>query len=618
MSFRGRLALFFLLIVAIPIAAIGLLVLDVTRDSHSGKADARLSTGLTTALSVYERDVRVAEAAITGIVRNEAMAAALADGDPGAIERTAREVAPEELKWLSVAPPQGEELVVVRSPRPLALQDLRTTGEGGAYRLTASVTGPTEYTDEVSRLTGLDVTLVDSDGAVAGTAAVEGSELPASGESTDVEAQGQTVRAAAGELPEAGGLRVAVLTETEEGGFFDSSPRVAAALAVFLAIALGFILVLFRALQGQIAAMLDAARRIGGGDFSRRVPVVGRDEMAGLATEFNTMSDRLETQIEHLRRQRTELDSMVTRLGEAVASGLDQEALLGIVAEAALGGCSAQYAVVALGDGTVIEREDGATEPARAALRAGQRRATTDGTQVVARRETGHALAAPLERDGRVAGSLAVGREGEAFNLQERDVFVLLLEKAAASIENISEHQRVSEQAATDELTGLPNSRSFREALDREAARAERFKHELSLVILDVDDFKQVNDRFGHLQGDEVLRAIGKILESEPRAIDEPARYGGEEFVVALPETGSEGAIELAERIRVRLEAVRIPSVDGGAPLSVTASFGTATLPGAAGDVRSLFEAADEALYEAKRQGKNRVVTAPVVQPSRQ
>ena len=96
----------------------------------------------------------------------------------------------------------------------------------------------------------------------------------------------------------------------------------------------------FRMLQGQVGTMLEAARRIGSGDFSGRVPVVGRDEMAGLAGEFNQMSDRLEAQIDQLRRQRTELDRSFVRLGEASASGLDQEALLAIVAEAALGGCS--------------------------------------------------------------------------------------------------------------------------------------------------------------------------------------------------------------------------------------------------------------------------------------
>ena len=200
---------------------------------------------------------------------------------------------------------------------------------------------------------------------------------------------------------------------------------------------------------------------------------------------------------------------------------------------------------------------------------------------MIARRGDGQALAAPLEREGYVAGTLAVGREGGEFDSREREVFVILLEKASTSIENITAHERVSEQAVTDELTGLANNRSFRETLDREAARAERFGHDLSLVLLDLDDFKRVNDTHGHLEGDEVLRMVGKILQSEPRAIDEPARYGGEEFVVALPETGSEGAVELAERIRARLAAEVVAASDGREPIRVTASFGTATLPGA-------------------------------------
>jgi diguanylate cyclase (GGDEF)-like protein len=190
-------------------------------------------------------------------------------------------------------------------------------------------------------------------------------------------------------------------------------------------------------------------------------------------------------------------------------------------------------------------------------------------------------------------------------------VFLYLLGQTSASIENISAHEKVSEQAVTDELTGLPNNRAFRETIDREASRAKRFGHELSLIILDVDNFKSVNDTYGHLQGDEVLRLIGQMLLEEARAIDEPARYGGEEFVVALPETGTEGAVELADRIRERLEGEEIPLLDGSGMLKVTASFGTATLPLSAATVRQLFAAADDALYEAKRTGKNRVVTAP-------
>ena len=135
-----------------------------------------------------------------------------------------------------------------------------------------------------------------------------------------------------------------------------------------------------------------------------------------------------------------------------------------------------------------------------------------------------------------------------------------------------------SEQAITDELTGLSNNRRFRELIKKEADRAERFGHELSLIILDIDDFKRINDTYGHLQGDEVLRMIGRVLHLESRGVDEPARYGGEEFAVALPETDIEGALELAERIRVRIEAEPVPRVGGSGTIRVTASAGVASM----------------------------------------
>lgn len=175
-------------------------------------------------------------------------------------------------------------------------------------------------------------------------------------------------------------------------------------------------------------------------------------------------------------------------------------------------------------------------------------------------------------------------------------------------MENLALHEQVSEQAVTDEL--LANSRAFRELIEKEAARAARFGHELSMVLCDIDDFKQVNDAYGHLQGDEILRAVGRILRSESRGVDEPARYGGEEFAIALPETEAEGAIELAERIRSRLEAESIPLVHGVGEIRVTASFGVARMPDCADDVRGLIAAADRALYAAKRAGKNRVHAA--------
>jgi diguanylate cyclase (GGDEF)-like protein len=128
--------------------------------------------------------------------------------------------------------------------------------------------------------------------------------------------------------------------------------------------------------------------------------------------------------------------------------------------------------------------------------------------------------------------------------------------------------------------------------------------------MLDIDDFKQVNDTYGHLQGDSVLRRVGRVLTLEAREVDQPARYGGEEFVVALPETDIEGAVELAERIRARIESSSIPLVEGNGEIRVTASVGVASIPANASNAHDVIAAADAALYEAKRAGKNRVERA--------
>ncbi len=337
--------------------------------------------------------------------------------------------------------------------------------------------------------------------------------------------------------------------------------------------------------------------------------------MAGLASEFNKMGDRLSTQMDEVRRQQIEIDRSVSRIGEAFASGLDRKTLLQVVVETSLAACRAEYGMITLSGHEGAEAEAGRTSARiRAAADSAEKEALrTD--DVVARSDDGScALSSPLRRMGEQpenVGAMTVAREGEPFSQPERDVFLYLVGQVSASIENIALHELVSEQAVTDELTGLSNNRRFRELMSKEAARAQRFGHELSLIMLDIDDFKRVNDTHGHLQGDEVLRAIGSVLDSESRGVDEPARYGGEEFAVALPETGLVGAVELAERIRVRIESLSVPRLDGEGTVRVTASLGAASMPGSADSARSLIAAADAALYEAKRSGKNRVSGAP-------
>jgi diguanylate cyclase (GGDEF)-like protein len=171
----------------------------------------------------------------------------------------------------------------------------------------------------------------------------------------------------------------------------------------------------------------------------------------------------------------------------------------------------------------------------------------------------------------------------------------------------LGDFRRLASQATTDALTGIPNRRSFDEELTLEWRRAERVGESLALILADIDDFKTINDRFGHQVGDAVLAKVGEVLAARVRQIDFAARYGGEEFAVLVPESEIAGARSLAQRLRGDLAKARIELPDGD-QLHVTASFGVA----AKGDLKraeELIAAADAALYEAKRRGKNRVAS---------
>ncbi len=225
-----------------------------------------------------------------------------------------------------------------------------------------------------------------------------------------------------------------------------------------------------------------------------------------------------------------------------------------------------------------------------------------------------HALARPMRQtDGgsKVVGLMSVARTGRPFSQADRELFDYLAAQAAVSIENVDLHESVQRQAVTDGLTGLFNHRRFQEVMSIEVERSKRFDQPLGLVMLDLDDFKTVNDRYGHLQGDQVLREVARVLLDTSREIDEPARYGGEEMAVVLPQTDLEGAVEFAERLRGRIDDLDVPVLQGEGVVRITASVGAAALPDSAADDKdALVQAADAALYRAKRLGKNRVMKA--------
>lgn len=165
-------------------------------------------------------------------------------------------------------------------------------------------------------------------------------------------------------------------------------------------------------------------------------------------------------------------------------------------------------------------------------------------------------------------------------------------------------------RARTDELTRLPNFRAFRERIDEELERADRYPERFGVLVLDLDRFKKYNDSFGHLAGNEALRRVSESIRQTIRTVDFPARYGGEEFAVILPQVDGLALAAIAERVRANIEALPAPA-DGSA---VTVSIGAALYPDDGADRETLFQKADERLYEAKRLGRNRVVaTTPKV-----
>jgi diguanylate cyclase (GGDEF)-like protein len=238
--------------------------------------------------------------------------------------------------------------------------------------------------------------------------------------------------------------------------------------------------------------------------------------------------------------------------------------------------------------------------------------ATTDPDFLRAVYEVKSEIAVPLMKDESVLGVLNV-ESGEGASLGENDVNVLqaLAGSLAVAIDNARLHAEVKRMALTDVVSGLANRRAFDELLEVEIARAIRYKHPISLIILDLDSFKEYNDKWGHPAGDVRLREVGNLLRANVRDPDMAARYGGEEFAIILPNTPKPGAIHLAERLRQSAQEVA-PYKNGiNSPVSgYTISLGVATFPDDATCLEELLHAADNAELIAKRLGKNRVYAA--------
>ena len=411
-------------------------------------------------------------------------------------------------------------------------------------------------------------------------------------------------------------------------------------LAAALALAAGIALLLARATARPLEELERAAARVAAGDLSTTIEVRSRDEVGRLAAAFNTMTSELSRSIGALEASRDELQAGVARLGDTLSGTHDLDRILTVVLDAAMASTRAQAGAVLLlsGDGTSLElvveqglAERGVDSSLRVPLGAGVagsvarsgeplrgRIGTGPGELQPAPGEpTGSTLVAvPLTSSTTVIGVLVlVDRAGDE-DFDDRDLATLrtFTSQATVAVDNVLLHDEARRLSITDGLTGLWNYRYFQVTVGKETERAARFGRPLSLLMLDLDHFKRVNDEHGHQRGDAVLVELAARVRSEVRDVDTLARYGGEELVAVLPETDEQGAVQVAERIR-RAVASRPFGGPGEIPVELTLSIGVAVFPDHGDTSASLLRAADEALYVAKRGGRDtwRLAAAPVV-----
>ncbi len=620
-SFRGRLRLFFAVIVIVPMIAVGAVLFKLLDAGDNFKLDSRLAQAQMGAQNLYTQDRDRAMAALNTIRSDVRLATAIEQGDAGQTRARLAELSRANgVEWVQI---QVTGLPTLTTGSPLAIAAAQAgLADSKGIRLgtiTVSVTTGEEYARAVKRLEEVDARVERGGRVIASTLPAAATVTMPVQKGADVTIAGNDYRTTwfAVREPDNAVVTVRQLAPVPE------RDRRATVLVVgliigFLLLAFVFAVIVSRTLSSEVQRLLQAAQRLGRGDFSVTIPTEGNDEFAALAREFNSMAGELEARLEDLKKERRRLQEAIRRVGESFARGLDRDGVLEIVVQTAVDGVGA-----ACGRATVRERAEAQMEEVaqfgdpmafQRALHAAEAAVMDAGVAAEINLGGSSALAAPLsatEGGDRVLAIVSVARGDRGFNKDERELFSYLTSQAAVSVENVDLHETVQRQAVTDELTGLFNHRRFQEVMDVEVERARRYDQEMGLIMLDIDNFKRVNDTYGHMQGDMVLREVARVLRQSAREIDEPARYGGEEMAVALPQTDLDGAFQFAERVRKAIEALKLPLLDGDGILRVTASFGAASLASAAqSDKEGLVAAADAALYRAKRSGKNRTVKA--------
>jgi diguanylate cyclase (GGDEF)-like protein len=582
-SFKVKLVAYFLLLSLLPLAAAFWGFSTVAARSETRRVDARLQAGLRAALATYQDELLAADDAAARLARNQAFQRALIRRDRTAIQRL-----------LVGRPNLSVEAVggfhVGRTDPMAATRQVAVVGPGGARgAVIAAVPLDQQLAMRLEGRSGLDtdehVILIEDRRVVAGPIDSLGSRFDAlPGRTHTLTFAGTRYRSLVAET--LNGVPSATIGVISPQTRIDAAnhaamQRLLAGLFACLLLVAAVAYIEGRAIVRTLRRLVEATRAISRGDLKQRVQVQGRDEFALLGRTFNEMAAQLQTRLDELERQRGRLRDVITRFGEALGATHDSDQLMRLIVEAAVEATGAKGGVIVSASGKLI--------------------------QVGTPGEGADKIEVPLSAGAVTFGSLLLF--SDHFEDEDRMTAVSLASHAVVALDNARLHRIVERQALVDGLTGLANRRQCEETLASELARLERFGGPLAVVVADLDWFKDVNDRYGHPSGDAVLREFAQLLTETVRDVDLAGRWGGEEFLLILPGTDLDGGAHVAERIRVALAGRIVLSADGS-PIPVTASFGVASTPPAS-TAAELFSAADAALYEAKRNGKNRVEVAP-------
>jgi two-component system, cell cycle response regulator len=677
-SLRARLTLYFVIIVVLPVTAVTAYGWHAVARATQRQVHNELELARASATVAFNARIERAHEAVAALARDPALLQALAAQDGPGVRAVLRRQGVTDLLLAVTAPdarvlgragntrpgflpgvaraPLGMLLApntIVRS-RPMlqrASADLRRRGctpAGSRRCLLGTVTaGVWMDSQELQRLArgalDADLTLVIGDAPVASTIGRLGAteRVTAADGTRRGRLAGRPVVMAVEPLTPKVGEQARLLVS------IPATPTTAGIDSRLLAIVLlGLVVVcLVATLLGSVLARLVSrplgelaaqARAIARGDFaSPPSGVRSGGEVGELARAFERMRVELGEYLTALRSSRDQLARSMNRLGETLSSTHDLPKLLTVVLEAAVQarGARAGSLLLLTADRTALVRQatHGLTqrEPAER-IPVGQGVAGTvaaTGRAMVLASPAGNGgpepaatsqVSVPLLAQGKVLGVLSLydREDGEPFTLGDAEALTAFAVQAAVAIENVQLHAEAERLSVTDPLTGAWNYRYFSRRFEQEIERSRRFGRVLALLMLDIDHFKSVNDRFGHQRGDEVLVELARRVTGSVRDIDTFARYGGEEFVLILPETNLDGGLAVAEKLLAGIHRTPFCGEEEDGGVRLTVSIGVACFPEHATQPEELLRAADEALYEAKLQGRDRVVTAgPRLQP---